>query len=166
MQQSHFLVASVLVSAVLGCAPDHGDSESSLDDEPAHIQERLLHPKPSPEVLEKRVEYRDALRRVVEILERRYMEGTDTFTSLAEASIELAEAELAAGRSQDERIAALEILLDCAKKREDYAREQMEFGTGRADEMAIATAGRLHAELMLLEERRKLDPVVSEEKLK
>ncbi len=91
------------------------------------------------------------------------MDGTDNFTSLAKANIELAEAELAAASTQDKRIVALETLVEHAKKREDYARVRMENGTGRTDELELATAGRLRAELMLLEEKNRSDLTVSVE---
>ncbi len=89
---------SLLLS--LGCAPERGVAESSQHSDSAHSSDQPPDSKPSPEILKKRIEYRDTLRRVVEILERRYMDGTDNFTSLAKANIELAEAELAAASTQ------------------------------------------------------------------
>lgn len=163
MKQTLLLVASILISCLLGCAPERGVAESSQHSDSAHSSDQPPDSKPSPEILKKRIEYRDTLRRVVEILERRYMDGTDNFTSLAKANIELAEAELAAASTQDKRIVALETLVEHAKKREDYARVRMETGTGRTDELELATAGRLRAELMLLEEKNRSDLTVSVE---
>ncbi|TWU05846.1 hypothetical protein [Stieleria varia] len=163
MKKTPILPAAILVSCLLGCAPERGITESSQDSNFADSSRPSLDPEPSQEILNKRIEYRDALRRVVEILERRYMQGTDNITSLAKANIELAEAELAAAITQADRIAAVETLLEHAKEREDYARVRMETGIGGTDEMAVATAGRLRAELMLLEEKSRLGQPVSVE---
>ncbi|MCD0463358.1 hypothetical protein [Roseiconus lacunae] len=163
MNQFPVLVTVTLVSYLLGCASESDITESLTDSSAAKSSVQSRDLEPSPEIIEKRIEYRDAMRRVVSILEGRYLQGIDSITPLAEANVELAEAELAAAVSQEERDAALEKMLGHAIKREDYARITMETGAGRTDNLAMATAGRLKVELMLLEEKQRLATPVSPE---
>lgn len=149
-------VTVIIISCLCGCAQESDVTEPSLDNTVARSSRQSLDSQVSPEIVEKRIEYRDAMRRVVELLEKKYMHGSGGYAPLAKANIELAEAELAAAVTQAERHAALEKMLEQAKKQEDHARARTEAGAGGTDELALATAGRLRVELKLLEENYRL----------
>jgi|GEM_PF-4999352 len=101
---------------------------------------------------EKRIEYRDAMRQLVEFLQRRYMDGLDSIHQLVEAQAALLDAELAISLTQEERLAALEASLEKLKELEQHQEARIEVGSGRTDEMAKAKAARLHGEILLLKQ--------------
>lgn len=85
----------------------------------------------------------------------------DGFGPLIEARIELTEIEIALADTQEERYAALENMLKHATELEEYVDIRIKAGAGRTDELELAKAGRLRAELLLLEEKHRASPQLS-----
>lgn len=112
----------------------------------------------SAELREKRLEHRDTLRLVVDILQRRYVDGTDNINPMLEAQIALINAELAVTSAAEERVAVLRSHLSVLKRGEAYQVVRAKMGTGRTDELAKSKAARIYGEIMLLEEQLKQMP--------
>lgn len=112
---------------------------------------------PDDELNKKRIEYRDAMRVVVDVCQRKYRAGAANVDGLLEAQIALSDAELTVASTKAERLAALEASLESIKKVEENEEMRLRFGTGRPDEMVKAKAGRIHCELRILEESRRDD---------
>lgn len=112
---------------------------------------------PDDELNKKRIEYRDAMRAVVDIRQGRYRDGLDNIDGLLKAKFALSDAELAVASTKAERLAVLEASLENFKKLEEFEEVRLRIGSGRTDEMAQAKAGRIHCELRILEERHRVD---------
>ncbi len=112
---------------------------------------------PDDALIKKRIEYRDAMRQLIDLLQQRSMAGVDDVDGLLAALVALSDAELAVASTKAERLAALEASLKKFKETEEYQKTRMKVGTGRVDEMAKAKAARIHCELRILEESSRDD---------
>ena len=134
------LIASAAPFAVTVCAQDRTTSTISA------------------ELKERRLEHRDALRSVVDILKRRYQDGTDNIDQLLESQVALIDAELAVTSNPEERITLLKSQLAVLKQGEAFQVMRANRGVGRTDELAKSKAARIFGEIMLLEEQLKQSP--------
>ena len=99
--------------------------------------------------------YRDAMVKVVDVMHRRYVQGTDNVDGLLKAQFALADAEASIAANPAERMAAKASSLESLKKLEAYLEQRVKVGAGRSDELAKCTAARIFAEITLLEERER-----------
>ncbi len=95
------------------------------------------------------------LKAVVDELRRRYREGNDNIEFLLKAEIVLAEAELSAATSHDERLNVLSAIVEKLREHENFQQMRTDVGSGRRDELAQARAARIFGELMILKERQQ-----------
>jgi hypothetical protein len=151
------LFVSSTVFLVAGFTPHEGTQllqpASAADPPPASTTVAA----PNDELNKKRIEYRDAMRVVVDVCQSKYRAGSANIDGLLEAQVALSDAELKVASTKAERLAVLEASLESFKKLEEYEEMRLRFGTGRPDEMVKAKTGRIHCELRILEERHRVD---------
>lgn len=101
--------------------------------------------------------YRDAMVKIVDITQQRYMQGLDRIDGLLEAQVALANADATIAATPAERVAAFESSVESLKELEANLEERVEVGAGRSDELIKCTAARIYAEILVLEERERQD---------
>jgi hypothetical protein len=97
-------------------------------------------------------ERRDVVRKLVEIVNRRYQTGMVTQESVILASNLLLDAELELARTKAERIAVCQKLVGNLRQLEQAAEARHERTMGSADDVLKAKAARLKAEIQLVRE--------------
>jgi len=107
---------------------------------------------------ERRIEYRDALRKALDGLQQRKTAGvncTGCVSDVSKARITLLHAELALESESQQRLKVLEGYVKELKQDEQYYRTRFDIGSCRRDELSLAVAQRIHGEILLLEEQEQ-----------
>lgn len=110
-------------------------------------------PKLTGQLQERRIAYRNALRKVVDVMQMSYQEGTISIDGLLKSQVALVDAELAVTSDPNERVKKLDENMKRLSQAEAFARRKFESGAAGASEMHKSVAARIHGEIMLLEER-------------
>ncbi len=139
----------------VGCMSREESGLNESSEAPGHTTSSAIAETPNTALQQKRIEYRDSTREVIEVLRQRYMQGTDSIDQLIAAQVALSDAELAISSIKEERVTILEASLNKLKELEQYQQARIEVGAGRTDELVKAKAGRILGEILLLEESHR-----------
>jgi hypothetical protein len=142
---------------LIGCTHRDEDNLQRSNVAPGHSPAPTVGLTPDPALNEKRIEYRDAMKELVDLLQERYRDGTDNTDLLLAGQLALTDAELALASTKEKRLAVLEASLQILKESEHYQQVRTASGVGRTDEMVKAKAARLHGEILILEETYRDD---------
>jgi hypothetical protein len=88
---------------------------------------------------ERRIAHRDTLLKVVDVMRKRYQDGSDTIEGLLNAQIALADAELAITSKPTKRIEKLKKNLVVLRQLEEYEKARLKVGAGREDTLLKST---------------------------
>ena len=108
---------------------------------------------PDGKVRQLLTERRDTLRERLDAVEASYKSGLADTTVVIAAKTELLDAELEMANQPADRIALREGLVANMKQIEDWTRQQFDSGTALQQDVLLAKAKRLQAEIELLHER-------------
>ncbi|MEM0925027.1 MAG: hypothetical protein AAGJ83_03240 [Planctomycetota bacterium] len=145
------------IFSTVGCSPNETSRPEKSSETSSPAASSNGRESESPALQEKRAEYRDVMRELVEVYRQRYMEGTDSIDQLIAAEVTLLNAELATSAAKTDRVAILKASLEKLKELEQYQQSRISIGAGRTDEMAKAKAARLRGEIRLIEEELRDD---------
>ncbi len=108
---------------------------------------------PAAEVESLMKERRDALQKLVRILDSQYRMGTVDFNRVASAASKLADMELELAKTKDERIAACRKQVELCRDAEKLCQARVNAGTATEADVYEAKAERLKAEIHLAREK-------------